>query len=77
MKLIIHSRINPDMTVLMEREENGHREPWTWVRNQGKGRVFYTAYGHNERTWSQPNFHNLVANGVLWAIGDDVAKAGG
>ena len=70
----IHTRINPDMTVLMEREENGHREPWTWVRNQGKGRVFYTAYGHNERTWSQPNFHNLVANGVLWAIGDDVAK---
>ena len=70
----IHTRINPDMTVLMEREENGHREPWTWVRNQGKGRVFYTAYGHNERTWSQPNFHTLVANGVLWAIGDDVAK---
>ncbi len=69
----LHTSINPDMTVLMEREENGHREPWTWIRNQGKGRVFYTAYGHDERTWSRPEFHNLVANGILWAIGDQVA----
>ncbi|WP_291781948.1 PVC-type heme-binding CxxCH protein [Cecembia sp.] len=69
----LHSQINPDMTVLMEREENGHREPWTWIRNQGKGRVFYTAYGHDERTWSKTEFHTLVANGVMWAIGDKVA----
>ncbi|SMD42891.1 putative membrane-bound dehydrogenase domain-containing protein [Aquiflexum balticum DSM 16537] len=69
----LHSNINPDMTVLMEREENGHREPWTWIRNQGEGRVFYTAYGHDERTWSKPEFHTLVANGILWAIGEDVA----
>jgi uncharacterized protein len=69
----LHHMINPDMTVLMEREENGHREPWTWIRNQGNGRVFYTAYGHDERTWSKSEFHTLVANGVLWAIGDKVA----
>lgn len=69
----IHTSINPDMTVLMEREEDGHREPWTWVREQGKGRIFYTAYGHDERTWSKPAFQQLVANGVLWAIGDKVA----
>ena len=25
------------------------REPWTWVRMHGTGRVFYTAYGHDER----------------------------
>ncbi|TVP53782.1 MAG: dehydrogenase, partial [Mongoliibacter sp.] len=69
----IHSQINPDMTVLMEREEDGHREPWTWIRNQGDGRVFYTAYGHDERTWSKPEFHTLMTNGILWAIGDKVA----
>jgi putative membrane-bound dehydrogenase-like protein len=69
----LHSQINPDMTVLMEREENGHREPWTWIRNQGEGRVFYTAYGHDERTWSKPEFHTLMANGILWAIGDKAA----
>lgn len=69
----IHSQINPDMTVLMEREEDGHREPWTWIRNEGEGRVFYTAYGHDERTWSKPEFHTLLTNGILWAIGDKAA----
>jgi putative membrane-bound dehydrogenase-like protein len=66
----VHSKINPDMEVLMERVEGDHREPWTWVRKQGEGRVFYTAYGHDERTWKNPGFHELVANGVLWAVGD-------
>jgi len=66
----VHSKINTDMTVLMERVENGHREPWTWVRKQGEGKVFYTAYGHDERTWGNPRFQELVANGVLWAVSD-------
>ena len=70
----VHSQLNKDMTILMERTEGDRKEPYTWVREQGKGRVFYTAYGHDERTWNQPEFQKLVANGVLWAIGDKVAK---
>ncbi|MFD3001977.1 PVC-type heme-binding CxxCH protein [Pontibacter toksunensis] len=67
----VHHKVNPDMTVLMERVEGDHREPWTWVRNQGKGKVFYTAYGHDERTWSNPGFQKLVANGVKWAVNEE------
>jgi len=47
------------------------REPWTWVRTQGRGRVFYTAWGHDHRTWGHPGFHNLVERGIRWAVGDD------
>jgi putative membrane-bound dehydrogenase-like protein len=68
----VHSNLNPDKIVLQERVENGVSEPWTWVRNQGKGRVFYTAYGHNDSTWTNPMFHKLIGNGILWAIGDQV-----
>ena len=51
----VHKRHNPvDRTVLMERVDAEGREPYTWVRTQGKGRVFYTAYGHDQRTWSHP-----------------------
>ncbi len=64
--------INPDMTVLTERVEDGQHYPYTWVRNQGKGRVFYTAYGHEDRTWSNDGFLDLVSNGVHWALGDQV-----
>ncbi len=68
----VHAHVNPDMHVLMERVDGDHREPYTWVRDEGKGRVFYTAYGHNEETWKQPGFQELVANGILWAVGDKV-----
>lgn len=66
----VHHKLNPDMTVLMERVEGDHREPWTWVRKQGEGKVFYTAYGHDERTWSNPGFHDLLIKGILWAVND-------
>lgn len=46
------------------------REPWTWIRTHGDGRVFYTAWGHDERTWSQPGFHDLVERGIRWACGE-------
>ena len=59
----------------MERVEGDHREPWTWVRKQGNGKVFYTAYGHDERTWQNPGFHKLVANGILWAVDDKAREA--
>lgn len=72
----VHNQHNEkDRTVLMVRKDegNGAGEPWTWVRNQGKGRVFYTASGHDERTWNEPEFHQLLESGILWAVGDEVA----
>ncbi|WP_075352690.1 PVC-type heme-binding CxxCH protein [Algoriphagus marinus] len=68
----VHTKVNPDMEVLMERVEGDKREPYTWTRNEGKGRVFYTALGHNEKTWEKAEFQALVANGILWAVGDQV-----
>ncbi|MEM9017794.1 MAG: sulfatase-like hydrolase/transferase, partial [Verrucomicrobiota bacterium] len=45
-------------------------EPWTWVRTHGGGRIFYTASGHDERVWSQAEFHSLLKSGILWSVGD-------
>jgi len=52
------------------------QEPWTWVRSHGKGRVFYTAWGHDERTWGHPGFQNLIERGIRWACGQDPQLAG-
>ncbi len=77
----IHHRHNTqDRIVLEERREgklaaDGQPEPWTWVRTHGKGRVFYTAWGHNMDTWSQVGYHNLVERGIRWATHNDVSKA--
>ena len=70
----VHHKLSNDRTVLMERVEGDHREPWTWVKEHGKGRVFYTAYGHDQRSWNNPGFHQLMRQGILWAVGDDVHK---
>ncbi len=66
-------------TVLQTRDDNGHSEPWTWVRTHEKGRVFYTAYGHDHRTWENPGFQALIERGIRWAAGqsavfDSIAK---
>jgi type 1 glutamine amidotransferase len=63
----VHTKHNPDRTVLMERVDTTGREPWTWVRTHGKGRVFYTASGHDERVWGNPMFQRLIRNAVVWA----------
>ena len=67
----VHTKLATDITVLMERSEGDHHEPWTWVRQQGMGRVFYTAYGHDERTWGNPGFQQLIKEGILWSVGDE------
>ena len=73
----VHTKHNEkDRTVLEYRQEGDRREPWTWVRTQGQGRVFYTAWGHDQRTWSNPGFHNLVERGIRWAVGGDPSVAG-
>ena len=67
----VHTHHASDRHILMERADtSGHVEPWTWTRTHGKGRVFYTAYGHDERTWQNPGFQALIKAGLLWAIGD-------
>jgi len=71
----IHRRHNDkNRTVFEYRQDSKHREPWTWVRTHDKGRVFYTAWGHDERTWGNPGFQNLVERGIRWASGHDPAK---
>ncbi|MEP7346752.1 MAG: PVC-type heme-binding CxxCH protein, partial [Gemmatimonadaceae bacterium] len=66
----VHTKHNPiDRTVLEVRRDAGRDEPWTWVRSYGKGRVFYTAWGHDQRTWSNPGFQRLVERGLRWTIG--------
>jgi uncharacterized protein len=68
----VHTRHNPTgRTVLEYRDE----EPWTWIRTEGAGRVFYTAWGHDDRTWRQPGFHDLVERGIRYAAGQTLPDA--
>ena len=65
----VHKNLNDDRTDLQVRDEKGRPESWTWVRDQGTGRVFYTAYGHDGRTWEKPNFQKMITAATIWAAG--------
>ncbi len=70
----VHHLLTGDRRVLERRppqpgEERA--EDWTWTREEGEGRVFYTAWGHDGRTWTHPGFQDLLVRGLRWATGDE------
>jgi putative membrane-bound dehydrogenase-like protein len=71
----VHDKVAKDIHLLQTRKEGNRDEPWTWVRTQGKGRVFYTAYGHDERTWGNAGFVDLIERGTRWTTRRDALAA--
>ena len=61
----VHTKHNTkDRHVLQTRNDQAGSEPWTWTRTHGEGRVFYTAYGHDARTWGHPGLPRPSSNGA-------------
>jgi len=62
----IHKSLNDDRIDLQVRDEKGLPEPWTWIRTQGNGRVFYTAHGHDGRVWENSHFQKMITAATIW-----------
>jgi len=44
--------------------------PQSWSRTYGKGRSFYTSFGHRDDIWSvDPVFQSHLTGGIRWALG--------
>jgi uncharacterized protein len=43
--------------------------PLAWTREEGKGRVFYTAFGHREDVLEADWYKKHLLGGVSWALG--------
>jgi type 1 glutamine amidotransferase len=48
----------------------GREHPNTWAREEGKGRVFYTATGHREDVWTNPTFQSILIGAIHWVTRD-------
>ena len=44
--------------------------PVSWIRSYGKGRIFYSNFGHNKATWWTPFLLQHFLDGIQWALGD-------
>jgi len=52
-----------------------HNNPVSWVRDDGKGRVFYCSHGHSESVYSNPVMLEHYLAGIQFALGDLQADA--
>jgi len=69
-------RYKPDnlrVLISLDMAASTPKEPWhvpvSWVRDYGRGRVFYTNFGHNDATWKDPAFAKHAVEGIAWALG--------
>ena len=62
-------RAKADYQILMTARYLSQDVPITYVRQQGKGRIFYTALGHGRSTFDHPRFRDLICYGTRWALG--------
>lgn len=68
--------INPDIHVLITIDEksyqggsNGDNHPMAWYHSFDGGRAWYTALGHTEASYTDPNFLKHLEGGILYAMG--------
>ena len=40
-----------------------------WARNYGKGRVFYSTFGHRTESWDRPDIQKMWVEAIKWAMG--------
>ena len=45
-----------------------------WTRDEGAGRVFYTALGHRPEVWDDERFQRHLLEGINWAMGNMTAS---
>ncbi|GGL82208.1 Crp/Fnr family transcriptional regulator [Streptomyces fumigatiscleroticus] len=64
----------PSARVLISADETsyeggtmGEDHPLAWCREQGAGRVFYTALGHTPESYTDPAFRTHLHGGITWA----------
>jgi type 1 glutamine amidotransferase len=73
----VHVLTSVDYTKMSEEDKAKEGHPradhdyaLSWIRREGKGRLFYEAHGHGERVYAMtPMLEHLVA-GIQYAIGD-------
>ncbi len=58
-----------DSTILLTTDHPDSMEVLGWSREYGKSRVFCLQSGHDNGTYSNPNFREVLHRGIVWCAG--------
>ncbi|WP_294258925.1 ThuA domain-containing protein [uncultured Sphingomonas sp.] len=47
----------------------GATHPVMWINPRSKGRVFYSALGHEPQLYDDPDYRRILTNAIRWAAG--------
>ena len=68
--------LNPDVKVLVKIDEtsykggkNGGNHPMAWYHDFEGGKIFYTALGHTEESYSEPLLLQHILGGIQYSLG--------
>lgn len=63
---ILKRRTDAELRQLLSGTWQSIAHPMAYGREYGKGRVFYTALGHDERAFNHPTFRKLIHRAIWW-----------
>ncbi|MBV9155480.1 MAG: ThuA domain-containing protein [Acidobacteriaceae bacterium] len=49
--------------------------PVAWAKTYGKGRVFYSCFGHTKESWDDPRMQEMWLEAIKWAMGLEAGDA--
>ena len=55
-------------------KRQGKTYPLCYVKNYGKGKVFYSGLGHDMRSFNNPEFQKILKRGLSWITGKEERK---
>jgi type 1 glutamine amidotransferase len=68
----VHVLARLDASKLDFTKPNIHRTdkdfPVAWTKTYGKGRVFYSTFGHADATWDDPRVQKMYLEAIKWAM---------
>lgn len=50
--------------------EHGYHVPVCWIKTIGEGKLYYNNLGHNETSWTNPQYLDSITQAVKWIRGE-------
>lgn len=66
--LTLDERTYPNKTIMGRDIAMGANHPIAWWHCSGKGRVLYSAMGHQAAAYAEPEYRAMLTNAVRWAL---------
>jgi type 1 glutamine amidotransferase len=66
---VLHGQYDGQGAVLLTTEHDDAMEQVAWARQTDESRVLCLALGHDNQSWTNPGFREILRRGIAWCAG--------